>query len=101
MNSWLKFALGIGGSVLLYSAVFVILDFSDKVGIHIPNRLFIVGLVALTIPFVLVAALIILVVMIVKFVKNRKSILKKCLFCAELIQPEAIVCHFCGRDLVK
>ena len=31
--------------------------------------------------------------------KSAKTNLRKCPFCAEMIQPEAIVCRFCGRNL--
>jgi hypothetical protein len=48
---------------------------------------------------VVVLPVVLIVSLLNRSSKKQAAGLRKCPFCAEMIQPEAIVCRFCKRDL--
>ena len=49
--------------------------------------------------FVLVVPLAVIATIVIGVSKRSRKNSRKCPFCAEIVQTEAVVCRFCGRDI--
>jgi hypothetical protein len=50
---------------------------------------------------ILLVGVVLLLLGVILLIKAPGTRARKCPFCAEMIQPDAVVCHYCGRDVPK